>query len=84
MKFGVEFPSLGNLSRLFDPVTGSQKLRNHFPSVGSVLVPFSFLGPWKEGEWEPEPEPEPEPTPSEEEEEGEWEPEPEPEPAPTP
>jgi outer membrane biosynthesis protein TonB len=31
--------------------------------VGSVLVPFAFLGPWKEGEGEPEPEPEPEPTP---------------------
>ena len=42
LKFGVDLLSLGNVSRLFDPSTGSLKMRNHFPVILALLILYQL------------------------------------------
>ena len=42
LKFGVDLLSTGHLSRLFDPATGSIKMRNHFPVILALLILYQL------------------------------------------
>ena len=42
LKFGVDLLSTGHLSRLFDPATGSLKMRNHFPVILALLILYQL------------------------------------------